>query len=126
MKKNVRKKIALGVCAAAMMGQTAAFAGTKAEDVQMQDMKMSREQMDFQGKLSGDAVEDFIKMDNSQRDMAMKIADHSCKGQNACKGQGGCKSDANSCKGKNGCKGQGSCKVSANDAVMMAKKRQDA
>ncbi len=124
MKENVRRCVALGVYTAAMLSQNPAlFAGAKAEDVQMQDMDMSRSDLEFQGKLSGDAVETYILMSNPERRMAMQIASHGCKGKNSCKGQGGCKSESNSCKGQNSCKGKGSCKVSASDAVMMAKKR---
>ncbi len=126
MKDNLRKKIVMGVCSAAILGQQAVVCADSMQPQSSQDQAhMTSDEQSFANKLSGSAKDSFMKMSHSDRSMAMKTASHDCKGQNTCKGQGGCKSDANSCKGQNSCKGKGTCKVSASDAVNMAMKRQN-
>jgi hypothetical protein len=124
MKKNLKKSVVVGVCTAAFMSaQVAAFAGSTPQSGQVGDMAMTSSEQEFANKLSGSSKDTFMKMNSDDRAMAMKIANHSCKGQNSCKGQGGCKTDANSCRGKNSCKGKGACKSTADQAVKMAQKR---
>lgn len=128
MKNNLRKKIVVGVCTAAIMSQQAfVFAGSTPTANQLADMPMSSDEQNFANQLSGSAKDDFMKMSATDRQMAMQMVSHSCKGQNSCKGQGGCKTEQNSCRGQNSCKGQGNCKSTPSQAMkMMAKKRQGA
>lgn len=124
MKKNLRKKMILGVASAAFMSaQVLAYADSLPQSEQTATMPMTGDEQAFADKLSSDAKDSFMKMNHEQRGMAMKIANHDCKGKNACKGQGGCKTEQNACKAQNACKGQGACKVSTTDAVKMAGKR---
>ncbi len=118
MKKDLRKKIVLGIATA--------IAVTNASDlpaayIAQNQVALTTKEQAFLRKLSGNAITLFQNMDHDGRAFAMKILLHNCKGQNACKGQG---IDPNSCKGQNACKGQGSCRVTADDAVIMASKRQ--
>ncbi|MCE5294065.1 MAG: hypothetical protein LLF94_05570 [Chlamydiales bacterium] len=74
MNKNLSSNILLAVFAAAIMTQSPMiFAGSKAEDVQIQDMKMTEKELAFQHKLTDHAVESFIQMNHAQRAKAMEI-----------------------------------------------------
>lgn len=127
MKKNLSKKLALGICSAAFMSaQVLAFADSMPSSDQTAQMPMTSHEQAFANKLSDAAKEAFSKMNHDQRAMAMRIAGHDCKGKNSCKGEGKCKSDTNSCEGQNSCKGQGGCKTEPNKAVNMAAKRSGA
>lgn len=118
MKKNLSKKIVLGVCSAAFISaQVLAFADSVPPASQTTDMPMTADEQAFVGKLSDSAKDAFKKMNHDQRTAAMKMAAHDCKGKNDCKGKGGCKTEANDCAGKNDCKGKGACKVTADKAV---------
>jgi hypothetical protein len=127
MKKNLSKKLALGICSAAFMSaQVLAFADSLPPADQTTQMPLNSDEQAFADKLSDSAKEAFSKMNQDQRAMAMRIAGHDCKGKNSCKGEGKCKSDTNSCEGQNSCKGQGGCKTDPNKAVNMAAKRKGA
>ena len=76
MHKYLSSNILLAVFAAAIMTQSPMiFAGSKAEDVQLQDMKMTEKELAFQHKLTDRAVESFILMNHTQRTKAMQISE---------------------------------------------------
>jgi hypothetical protein len=117
MKKNLRKKIIVGVCTAAFMSQQAfVFAGTTPQAGQMANAQMTSDEQAFSDKLSGSARDQFMKMSQDDRSMAMKMANHDCKAANSCKGQGGCKT-------ANECKAMGKCKSTPAQAVMRVNAR---
>lgn len=49
----------------------------------------------------------FNSMDCEGQNLAMQLANQSCKGKNACKGLNACKTKANTCAGLGACKGKG-------------------
>lgn len=56
-------------------------------------------QLDAQGKAT------FQSLTPEGKALALKLANHDCKGKNDCKGLNSCKTADNSCAGKGGCKG---------------------
>lgn len=96
---QMKKIIVFCLCAAALVSPSVAlFAGSSHQDVtQRKDIdKMTDSEIEFQGKLSGEAVEAFIQMDHAERASAMNMLNN----DNA--------------------------SLSANDAVMMAFKKHPA
>lgn len=65
-------------------------------------------------------------MDCEGKNLAMKLANQSCKGENSCKGLNSCKSDTNSCAGMGSCKGTSPGPFEdKNDAVDVASKHME-
>lgn len=63
----------------------------------------------------------FNDMDCEGQNMAIKMAEQTCKGKNACAGMNSCASEKNACKGKGACKGQAMKPfANKNDAVDVA------
>lgn len=84
----------------------------------MEQTSMTREQRNFNDKLDAEGQRKFQQMNHSQRQKAMDMTKHDCKGKNSCRGRGGCSTDDNDCAGMNSCKGQGGCATKdANEAV---------
>jgi hypothetical protein len=127
MKKDLKKRLIMGVCSAAFMSaQVLAYADELPKTDQTAALPLTSDEQAFADKLSASAKDAFAKMNHDQRGMAMKIASHDCKGKNSCKGQGRCKSETNSCAGQNSCAGKGGCQTPPEKAVDMASKRSGA
>lgn len=65
----------------------------------------------------------FNSMDCEGQNLALQLANQSCKGKNSCAGLNSCKSQQNSCKGQGSCKGTATGPfTNKNDAVEVAEK----
>jgi hypothetical protein len=56
-------------------------------------------------KLDASHQKTFNSMDCEGKNLAVKLAEQSCKGKNTCKGLNSCKTDKNSCAGLGSCAG---------------------
>lgn len=66
----------------------------------------------------------FNAMSCEGKNLAMKMANQSCKGKNSCKGMNSCKTAKNSCAGQGACKGVTPGPFTdKNEAIEMANKR---
>ncbi len=75
MRKNIEKYIVLGVCSAAFISmQPAVYAGSSPEQAQIEDMKMTSQEMDFESKLKDDEIESFFQMSHKERAEAIELS----------------------------------------------------
>ena len=114
MKKNNLKKLALMSLAGGMLAaQSQAIAAPQQQrnyqnyttdaTYDMQSKGMTEQELLSQ--LNSEGRANYMKMDQEGKDLALKLANQSCKGQNDCKGLNSCKTKSNDCAGKGGCKG---------------------
>lgn len=54
-------------------------------------------------QLKPESIQMYNKMDCEGKNLAMEMAEQSCKGKNDCKGKNSCKTDTNSCAGQGAC-----------------------
>lgn len=138
MKKLHLKKIALmGVASAVVAAQLHAgtesnngFNGkryyiTDAVDTSTQNLSTKPlTESELLSKLSPEGKATYQSLDKEGKDLALKLANQSCKGQNSCKGMNSCKTQDNSCAGQGGCKGTSPGPfMDKNEAVKVAAKQ---
>lgn len=58
-------------------------------------------------QLDGSHKAMFNLLDCTAQNLAIQMANQTCKGKNSCKGLNACKTDSNDCAGAGGCKGTG-------------------
>jgi hypothetical protein len=123
MKKKINlKKIALmGMAGGALMAQSQADAAQQQNNnsyrgnssytadgldtsVQNSSNKALSER-DFLSQLNSEGKSTYQSLNKEGKELALKLASQSCKGQNACKGLNSCKTKDNACAGKGGCQG---------------------
>lgn len=142
-KKTNLKKIALmGITGGILMAQAQANAAqqngnfyngsqyyTADESNSRGESSSAVSEASFLSQLSQESKAVYQNLSREGKELALKLANQSCKGKNDCKGQNSCKTNENACAGEGGCKGQSQGpftdkNVAVNVASMnMAKKR---
>ena len=134
MKKraNLKKLAAMGIAGGILItnGQAYAHQGDHQWNNYVADTmsadtsgKMMTE-TDLMSQLNAEGKATYQGLSKEGKDLAIKLASQTCKGQNECKGLKSCKTEKNACMGLGGCKGTGPGPFKdKNDAVKVAAKK---
>ena len=124
MKKSDLKKLALlGI--AGTISMTCVSCGdmqrSKNASSEKEQTKLTADQL--VAKLDPETKAVYNNLDSEGKDLALKLANQSCKGQNTCKGLNSCQSSDHTCAGKGSCAGTSATNFkNKNDAVKVAAK----
>jgi hypothetical protein len=136
-KTNLKKLAAMGIAGGILMAQAHVDAGYQNSNSNrgsqnyytadaMDSSSESTTKMsesDLLQKLSPETKAVYQSLGKDGKELALKLANQSCKGKNDCKGQNSCKTKDNACAGQGGCKGQSKGPFADKDmAVMVAAK----
>jgi hypothetical protein len=117
-KSNLKKLALMGMAGGVLLAQAQADAGQPQNnnyyrgnqyytaDTMSPSMKegtMSEDDLMSQINSSSKAM--YQSMNKEGKDLALKLANQSCKGKNDCKGLNSCKTEDNACAGQGGCRG---------------------
>jgi len=86
----------------ALEAQSTSYSSTDTSNKACKAPSAERAQSLF-AKLKPESIQMYNKLDCEGKNLAMEMAEQSCKGKNTCKGKNSCKTETNSCAGLGTC-----------------------